>query len=41
MQSSKNSTSKTNKFFFDKNATYIKSNQIRSTKNLNISLGAN
>lgn len=41
MQSSKNSTSKYNQFFFDKNTTYNKSNQVKSSKNLNISLGAN
>ena len=41
MQSSKNSTSKYNQLFFDKNATYNRPNQVKSTKNLNISLGAN
>ena len=41
MQSSKNTNSKHTQFFLDKNSPFLKHNQAKSTKNLNISLGAN
>jgi hypothetical protein len=41
MNTSKNSTSKHLHFLNDKNSAFSKHLQVKSTKNLNISLGAN
>lgn len=41
MQTSKNSTAKHLHFLHDKNSAFPKHLQVKSTKNLNISLGAN